>query len=270
MITILVYGSYNKNNTTYKYAIIKDNNIILKLNKHIYNNKKSAGKEPTAIARGLYHALIYCEDNKLNEEIRIITNSEIFTYIVNNQYKYKDFIHFANVFSKLNDKEYSIESDKNLEKTVMNIFECNGINEHKNTLIYQVYVDGSFDKVTSYYGWAFAIYENGKLIKKDFGKDSIASAVWNVVGELSATMRAVAWCYNNYIDFINIHYDYEGIEKWARNKWKAKNHWTQIYKDFMEEYLRLMKIDFTKVKAHSGMTKNEFVDGLAKEALKNG
>lgn len=130
--------------------------------------------------------------------------------------------------------------------------------------IYDIYVDGSYNKKVGYYGWAYTIYKNNKAIKKDCGKDNIASDIWQVAGELSATMRAIEYCYEHYINNICINYDYIGIKEWVTQKWKAKNKWTKMYQDFMLDYMKDMNISFNKIKSHSGNIYNDEVDELAK------
>ena len=67
-----------------------------------------------------------------------------------------------------------------------------------------------------------------------------------------------------------IHYDYEGIEKWATGVWSAKNPHTKKYAAFMKRMQEKIEVIFQKVKAHSGDFYNERVDKLAKKALVEG
>jgi ribonuclease H-related protein len=133
--------------------------------------------------------------------------------------------------------------------------------------IVEAWVDGSFNKNTNYYGWAYAIKQDDKFIT-DCGIDNRASDIWNVAGELTAVMHLV---YNNtiagYDMLFIIHHDYQGISSWAEGKWKTKNNWTKKYKEVIDHYRLLgVKFKFIKVKGHSGEYGNELVDGLAKSA----
>ena len=95
-------------------------------------------------------------------------------------------------------------------------------------------------------------------------------AIRNVAGEMLGAMYAVQWAINNGYHDLEIHYDYEGIEKWAQGEWRTKNVLTKKYADFMKEKSGILKISYQKVKAHSGNHYNEEVDKLAKIALTEG
>ena len=80
-------------------------------------------------------------------------------------------------------------------------------------------------------------------------------------------MYAAQWALVNGYEIIEIRYDYEGIEKWATNAWKANNTLTKKYAEFMRRKQTQIRISFRKVKSHSGDYYNEKVDKLAKSAL---
>ena len=58
-------------------------------------------------------------------------------------------------------------------------------------------------------------------------------AIRNVAGEMHGAMYAVQWAFENGYSSVVIHYDYEGIEKWATGVWSAKNPHTKKYAAFM-------------------------------------
>lgn len=134
------------------------------------------------------------------------------------------------------------------------------------------YVDGSFDEALGKYAFGcIIITPKGETIKEFGNGDSPESlAIRNVAGEMLGAMYAVKWAVKNGYDNIELHYDYEGIEKWAVGEWKAKNTLTQKYAAFMNEQQSIIRIDFQKVKAHSGNFYNEEADRLAKKALTEG
>lgn len=134
------------------------------------------------------------------------------------------------------------------------------------------YVDGSFDEALGRYAFGcIIITPNGENIKEFGNGDNPESlAIRNVAGEMLGAMYAVKWAVKNGYDNIELHYDYEGIEKWAVGEWKAKNTLTQKYAAFMKEQQSIIRIDFQKVKAHSGDFYNEEADRLAKKALTEG
>lgn len=134
------------------------------------------------------------------------------------------------------------------------------------------YVDGSFDETLGKYAFGcIIITPNGETIKEFGNGDNPESlAIRNVAGEMLGAMYAVKWAIKNGYDNIELHYDYEGIEKWAIGEWKAKNTLTQKYAAFMKEQQSIIRINFQKVKAHSGDFYNEEADRLAKKALTEG
>lgn len=134
------------------------------------------------------------------------------------------------------------------------------------------YVDGSFDETLGKYAFGcIIITPNGETIKEFGNGDNPESlAIRNVAGEMLGAMYAVKWTIKNGYDNIELHYDYEGIEKWAIGEWKAKNTLTQKYAAFMKEQQSIIRINFQKVKAHSGDFYNEEADRLAKKALTEG
>lgn len=134
------------------------------------------------------------------------------------------------------------------------------------------YVDGSFDEALGKYAFGcIIITPNGETIKEFGNGDNPESlAIRNVAGEMLGAMYAVKWAVKNGYDNIELHYDYEGIEKWAVGEWKAKNTLTQKYAAFMKEQQSIIRIAFQKVKAHTGNFYNEEADRLAKKALTEG
>ena len=134
-----------------------------------------------------------------------------------------------------------------------------------------IYVDGSYNKATGYYGWGYVVVEDGIITDSYSGSDNKANEIWNVAGELTATMNAIGHSYEKNNLNITIVYDYEGIEKWANDKWKAKNKWTILYKSFVKSFRdKGMTIDFQKVKGHSGNEYNDMADRLANTACYGG
>lgn len=125
---------------------------------------------------------------------------------------------------------------------------------------YDIYVDGCF--VDNNFGGAFIVFDGNKVVFKDSGKGTRGGdiiSMRNVAGELSATMRAVAWLVNNQSTG-TIHYDYLGIEYWVTGEWQAKKLGTKRYVQFMKPYYDKGIITFNKIKAHTGIFGNELAD----------
>ena len=72
---------------------------------------------------------------------------------------------------------------------------------------------------------------------------------------------------NEKLEEVTIFYDYQGIESWATGEWKTNLDYTKEYKNFAEKVATRVKVNFVKVKAHTGVELNERVDELAKQAI---
>ena len=134
------------------------------------------------------------------------------------------------------------------------------------------YVDGSFDPSIGKYAFGcILLTPDGEIIRESGnGQDPESLAIRNVAGEMLGARYAVQWAINHGYPSLTIYYDYEGIAKWAKGDWKAKNKRTQQYAEFMNGKRSYIQLSFQKVKAHSGDHYNEEVDKLAKSALVNG
>lgn len=86
----------------------------------------------------------------------------------------------------------------------------------------------------------------------------------NVLGELKGAIKAMDLAVANGYKEITIFYDYEGIGKWATGAWKAKKDLTKHYKDIYNQRSKYVKINFKKVKGHSGDAMNDEADRLSK------
>jgi len=124
---------------------------------------------------------------------------------------------------------------------------------------YHAFVDGSFQNDCIGYGWV--VYRNDKLQAEDWGTVDQFKSMQQVVGELKATVEVLNWCVSQEVDAVDLHYDYEGIEKWAIGDWKTKNALTKRYANLMDSLL--INVNWVKEEAHSGVTGNERADRLA-------
>lgn len=131
------------------------------------------------------------------------------------------------------------------------------------------YVDGSYNKKSQEYGYGCVLIEHQKVIAKYNGKGNHKDYLdmRNVAGEIAGAQMAIRYAIEHHYPMICIYYDYEGIEKWATQQWKARKIGTQAYRDFIQESLQKIDIQFMKVLAHSGDIYNEMADSLAKKAV---
>ncbi|MGN0107039.1 MAG: viroplasmin family protein [Hominilimicola sp.] len=136
----------------------------------------------------------------------------------------------------------------------------------KNTAV--AYVDGSYNIKTKVFGCGVVIFYDGKdtTFSKCFSDPEMAS-MRNVAGEIEGAKLAMQYCLDNSIEEIDIYYDYEGIEKWCTGAWKTNKTGTVAYRQFYNYAIKKLKINFIKVKGHSGDKYNDMADRLAKDAV---
>lgn len=136
----------------------------------------------------------------------------------------------------------------------------------EDTLI--AYVDGSFDSSNGSYSYgAVVISSKGtQEFGERFPKDKY-SEHRNVIGEIRGSVFAMNLAVKNGYKNLVLHYDYEGIEKWATGAWKRNKEATILYHEYFKSIKDKLNVEFVKVKAHSGDKYNEMADKLAKEAV---
>lgn len=130
------------------------------------------------------------------------------------------------------------------------------------------YCDGSFDLGTGRYSYGLVVLRNGTEVKfSQAFPESEMSAMRNVAGEIEGAKAAMRYCADNGIPALKLYYDYIGIEKWCVGGWKTNRDGTVEYKNFYEEISKKLRVEFVKVKGHSGDKYNDEADRLAKAAL---
>ncbi len=132
------------------------------------------------------------------------------------------------------------------------------------------YIDGSFNKDKHIYGYGgFIMYQGEKYIIQGKGNDTNLKNMRNVAGEIIASQETIKKAIELNIKSIDIYYDYEGIERWAKGEWKANEIGTKNYQNFFQSIKSKINVNFIKVKGHSGEKGNDEADRLAKEACFN-
>lgn len=130
------------------------------------------------------------------------------------------------------------------------------------------FVDGSFNPATNVYGCGgFLVVGTEKYVIQGSDDDEEMASMRNVAGEILGSKLAIEKAIELNLPEITIYYDYLGIEMWATDKWKANKTGTIAYKNFIKESSKKIKINFKKVKGHSGIEGNEEADKLAKESV---
>lgn len=154
--------------------------------------------------------------------------------------------------STLNEKVELVSDEKN--------------EKNSNEII--AYVDGSYNIRTKEYGSGVVILH--KIEKKTYsikGEDPTLAEMRNVAGEIKGAEIAMQYAFEKKVAKVIIYHDYEGIEKWCTGSWKTNKIGTKKYKEFYNDISQYIKVEFIKVKAHSGDYYNEEADKLAKSAI---
>lgn len=131
--------------------------------------------------------------------------------------------------------------------------------------MYRLYVDGSFRNNKCGSGWVL-VDDNNEVVEKKSVPLNSDCGMHQVTGEICAVIFGIHECLEREIKELEIHFDYLGIREWVTGAWKAKNSYTQEYRDIMRDVVKLINVTFVKVKSHSGNVYNELADSLSKEA----
>lgn len=128
-----------------------------------------------------------------------------------------------------------------------------------------IYVDGSYKDGTASY--AAVVLDGGVVLDKISGCFPDDDGFRNIAGEIKALEKSLEYCIEKGIGEVAIHYDFQGLKDWVVGTWQSNNPLTRAYRDFVLKASEEVKINWIKLKAHSGDSYNELVDKLAKKAL---
>lgn len=139
------------------------------------------------------------------------------------------------------------------------------VTDEKNAV---AYVDGSYNQATREFSYGVVMFHNGE--EKHFSSkvdDVELAEMRNVAGEIKGAECAMRYAVENNCDSLVIYHDYEGIAKWCTGAWKTNKEGTRAYKEYYDSIRGQLKVEFQKVKGHSGDRYNDKADELAKEAI---
>lgn len=129
------------------------------------------------------------------------------------------------------------------------------------------YVDGSYNQFTKIFSYGVVMFYDGSEIHlSDYDDDEELASMRNVAGEIHGSMAAMKFAVDNGCKEITIYHDYEGIAKWPLGLWKTNKEGTISYKQYYDSIKSILKVNFQKVKGHSGDKYNDLADALAKKA----
>ncbi|WP_422485596.1 viroplasmin family protein [Gudongella sp. DL1XJH-153] len=142
------------------------------------------------------------------------------------------------------------------------------ISEAEDSSAAVAYVDGSYDLSNGTYSYGVVILsDKEKYCLSGREEDPELAAMRNVAGELKGAMEAMNWALSENKKTLHLHYDYTGIENWAKGNWKTNKCGTRDYKKYYDSIKDRLDVRFIKVKAHSGDKLNDEADQLAKDAI---
>ena len=131
-----------------------------------------------------------------------------------------------------------------------------------------IYVDGSYELSSKRYAFGLVVVKDGVEVHSSFGAyEDEFSTMRNVAGEVMGAQKAMLYAKEHGYDHVNLYFDYQGIESWAKGTWKRNNLLTQGYFNFYQEMKKTISVTFFKVKGHSGDHFNDRADELAKIAF---
>ena len=130
--------------------------------------------------------------------------------------------------------------------------------------IYEAFVDGSYINGITGYG---AVIYLGDEIKAELSGTIDAPEYRQFGGELKSVVETIKWCKENNVSDIRINYDYEGIEKFVSGVWKPKNTLATEYVSIVKS--SGLKLEWRHIRSHTGNSKNDLADKLAKTAATN-
>ena len=130
------------------------------------------------------------------------------------------------------------------------------------------YVDGSYNGSETDFSYGMVILDGKQELKfsKKISNHQLAS-MNNVAGEIAGAMAAMDYAVSHNKKKVMIYHDYEGIAKWCLGEWKTNREGTKAYKQYYNEMVKKVEIEFVKVKGHSNDKYNDLADELAKDAL---
>ncbi|NLY46551.1 MAG: reverse transcriptase-like protein [Tissierella sp.] len=178
--------------------------------------------------------------------------------------KYKKFKTYEEAMAFIEEDKVQLHNGLKDKLEAKSVVDVKDIKE--NEII--AYVDGSYSIEAKTFSYGMVVFTTeGKEVfsGKDNHKD--LADMRNVAGELKGAIEAMKLSVSRGKNTLYLHYDYIGIEEWAKGNWKTNKPGTKAYKEYYDSIKDKLNVVFIKVLAHSGVEFNEEADLLAKKEL---
>ena len=144
-------------------------------------------------------------------------------------------------------------------------------NDNESRIVYDevkinypcAFVDGSINTTTMTPGWGMVFCESEDNVIQECGSCSKFKDTRNIIGELTAALKALQYAKDMGIGKITIYHDYMGISEWATGAWSSdKSAAAKYYVSKFKEFD--IDVEFVHVNAHTNIHLNDLADTLAK------
>lgn len=128
-----------------------------------------------------------------------------------------------------------------------------------------VFVKGAFNDKTKHYGAGGILLENDNLhLIQNYGLQINKAPMFDIEGEMKATMMAVEKAIKLGLDSIQIVHSHPGIKDWTTYSCKTNHPLIENYQAKIRSAMRYIKIKFVDVKNVSNNEGKEIAEKLAR------
>jgi ribonuclease HI len=177
----------------------------------------------------------------------------------------------VNVWFSPKKNSFKVTTDKTKDEVLLKLYSTLDVTSpvaiaHTSELTgYHIFTDGSFNGKQA--SWAYVLLKDGKKVTQAAGviNDPEHRSSYQIIGEFTAVIESLKKCDALNIDAVTLHYDLDLAGKIATGRYNAKAPVSQFYLQSLKKIK--VSVTWNKVKAHSGIKWNEYVDKLASRAL---
>lgn len=134
-----------------------------------------------------------------------------------------------------------------------------------STLLYglHIFIKGCYSDKRKVASYGYVAVKDNKIIQEASGIMDKYIEEKNIAGELKATVEAINWAIKQGYSKVYIHYNYDGIARWATGELNANTNISRLYIDYIARIKDTIILLFIKTK--SGIY-HEMADTLAAKA----